>query len=147
MLKAKPEISPSPVIHSFMHHQKLGPRAEYRRREGERIKSSVSLAERFGQLKSLSAELSYFGPQSLTPTGQLKCTFNLAHAKSVFRFDCPNQECVEGDFDLSSDLAGAVAARHTTLSGKLICQGWRSKTTINTVPCGHVICYKLTAGY
>ena len=130
-----------------MHHQKIGPRAEYRRQEGQRVNESVTLAERFAELKSLSAELAYFGPEDIARSSQLKCTFNLAHAKSVFRFDCPNQECVEGDFDLSADLAKAIAARQTTVTGEAVCRGWRSKTTIDTVPCGHILRYKLTVGY
>jgi len=130
-----------------MNPQKLGPRAEYRRQEGERIKNSPTLAERFERLKSLTVDLAYFGPENLNRSSQLKYTVNLAHAKSVFRFDCPNQECVQGDFDLSADLASAVAAGHTTVSKEVICQGWRSKTTIDKVPCGHVLRYKLTVGY
>ena len=130
-----------------MHHRKLGPRAEYRRQESERVKNSATLAERFQQLKSLTADLAYFGPGSLTRSTRLKYTFNLACAKSVFRFDCPNPECVKGDFDLSADLANAVAAHRSTLSGEVVCQGWRNKTTIDKVPCGHVMRYKLTAGY
>ena len=89
----------------------------------------------------------YFSPENITRSSQLKYTVNLAHAKSVFRFDCPNQECVEGDFDLSADLAKAVAAGHTSVSGEAICQGWRSKTTIDKVACGHILRYKLTVGY
>ena len=130
-----------------MHHQKLGPRAEYRRQESERIKNSATLAEKFEQLKSLIVELEYFGPTKLGRTSQVRYTVNLAHAKSVFQFDCPNQECVQGDFDLSADLANAVAARRTTASGEMVCRGWRSKTTIDSMPCGHVLRYKLTVGY
>jgi hypothetical protein len=130
-----------------MQHQKVGPRAEYRRQESERVKNSATLAEKFQQLKSLTAELAYFGPGNLGRRSRVKYTFNVACAKSVFRFDCPNPECVEGDFDLSADLADAVAARHTSLSGEVVCQGWRNKTTIDKVPCGHVMRYKLTAGY
>ena len=130
-----------------MHHQKLGPRAEYRRQEGERIKNSATLAEKFEQLKSLIVELEYFGPAKLGRTSQVRYTVNLAHAKSVFQFDCPNQECVQGDFDLSADLANAVAAGRTTASGEMVCRGWRSKTTIDSVSCGHVLRYKLTVGY
>jgi hypothetical protein len=130
-----------------MYHQKVGPRAEYRRQEGERIKNSPTLAERFGQLKSLTVDLAYFGPENLTQSSHVKYTVNLAHAKSVFRFDCPNQECVQGDFDLSANLANAVADGHTSVSGEVVCQGWRSKTTIDKVYCGHILRYKLTAGY
>ena len=130
-----------------MHHQKLGPRAEYRREEGQRVNNSATLAERFRDLKSLTADLAYFSPQGLTRSSQLRYTVNLTYAKSVFRFDCPNQECVEGDFDLSADLANAVAARQTTVTGEVVCRGWRSKTTIGNVSCGHILRYKLTIGY
>ena len=41
---------------------------------------------------------------------------DLEHAKSVFRFDCLNQECVGGGFDLSDLLAQAVAKRSKVLS-------------------------------
>ena len=129
------------------HHQKVGPRAEYRRQEGERIMNSPTLAERFEQLKSLTVDLAYFGPENVAQSSQVKYTVNLAHAKSVFRFDCPNQECVQGDFDLSANLAKAVAVGHTSVSGEVICQGWRSKTTIDKVYCGHILRYKLTVGY
>jgi len=130
-----------------MNRQKFGPRAEYRRQEGERIKNSPTLAQRFAQLKSLTVDLAYSGPENLTPSSQLKYTVNLAHARSLFRFDCANQECVQGDFDLSTPLANAVAAHHTTVSGEMVCQGWRNKMAIDRVPCGHVLHYKLTAGY
>ena len=130
-----------------MHQQKFSPRAEYRRQEGERVQNSATLAERFGDLKSLTVDLAFFSPEALNCSSQLKYTVNLAHAKSVFRFDCPNQECVEGDFDLSAELANAIAAHHTTVSGEAVCQGWRSKTAIDTGRCGHILLYKLTAGY
>jgi hypothetical protein len=54
---------------------------------------------------------------------------------------------VQGDFDLSANLANAVADGHTSVSGEVVCQGWRSKTTIDKVYCGHILRYKLTAGY
>lgn len=130
-----------------MYYPKLGPRAEYRRQEDERVKNSAPLAQRFTQLKSLTVDLAYSGPENLTPSGQLKYTVNLAHARSLFRFDCPNQECVQGDFDLSTHLANAVAAHHTTVSGQVVCQGWRSRTTIDQVSCGYILHYKLALGY
>jgi hypothetical protein len=113
----------------------------------ERVRNSATLAERFEQLKSLTVDLAYFGPENLSRSSQVKYTLNLAHAKSVFRFDCPNPECVQGDFDLSAELAKAVAARHSSVSGQMVCQGWRSKTTMDSIACGHVLRYKLTVGY
>jgi hypothetical protein len=77
----------------------------------------------------------------------MKYTVNLAHAKSRIRFSCPNNECVGGDFDLSTELANAVAARHESTSGELVCQGWRSRTTIENLFCHNILRYKLSIGY
>src|SRR6516165_7626724 len=91
-LKLEPVIRPLTIIPSYMQHQKLGPRAEYRRQEGERVKNSPTLAQTFSQLKSLTVNLAYSSPENLTPSNHLKYTVNPASAKSLFRFDCPNQE-------------------------------------------------------
>ena len=42
---------------NYMHHQKPGARAEYRLQESIRIQDSVSLAEKFQKLKSLTVNL------------------------------------------------------------------------------------------
>jgi hypothetical protein len=91
-----------------MHHQRFSPRAEYRQQENQRANDSANLAERFRDLKSLTVDLAHFAPERLTKTSEIKYTVNLAHAKSVFRFNCTNDECVGGDFDLSAALANAV---------------------------------------
>ena len=132
---------------TYMMNQRISPRAEYRRQESQRISESVTLAEKFGALKSLTVDLAHLDPQRHIKTSEMKYTVNLAHAKSLFRFDCPNGECVEGNFDLSAELANTVAARHTTATGELICQGWRSKATMDKVRCHNVLRYTLTVGY
>ena len=126
-----------------MYQQRIGARAEYLQEEKERVKASSSLAEKFPELKNLSAELAYFAPGGTNQQSEIKYTFNLAYAKSLFRFDCPNKECVGGNFDLSSELANAVAQRRETASGEARCQGWQSKTVIGQVYCDHLLRYKL----
>jgi len=122
----------------------MGARGKYLLEERERMKLAASLADTFPDLKSLSALLSYFGPFGRTPQSEAKCTFNLPHAKALFRFACPNNQCVGGNFDLSLALARAVAERQTTIKGELRCQGWQSKATIDRVYCDHILRYKLT---
>jgi hypothetical protein len=130
-----------------MYQQRVGARAEYREQESQRVKDSATLARRFGQLKSLTVELTYYDPDRVSKGSELKYQVNLSGAKSVFRFNCPNAECVRGDFDLSKELAKAIAARQTSVSGEKTCKGWRSKTTIQTVRCHNVLRYKLTLKY
>ena len=127
--------------------QKLGARAEYRQQESLRIQESASLAAKFPQLTSLAVDLTYFNPEGVSKSSHIKYTVNLANAKSVFSFSCPNTECVRGDFDLSDDLAGAIAARQTTVTGEARCHGWRSKTTIDTLPCHNLLRYTLKLAY
>lgn len=131
----------------IMRSNKLGPRAEYRRNESQRVNNSVTLAEKFPKLKSVAVELAYYSSDGVTRSNQIKHTFNLANARSVFRFDCLNSECVSGDFDLTEELANAVAAHRTHTTGEKCCQGWRSKTTIGTVYCHNILRYKLTLEY
>ncbi len=122
-------------------------RAEYRDQEGERVKASPSLADKFRKLKSLIVKLGYYNPKGLAPNSQLNYVVNLENAKSVFRFRCPNEECIRGDFDLTRELASAVAQKRTTVSGKLSCQGWQNKTTIDTVHCHNILHYELKLAY
>lgn len=130
-----------------MHHQRTGPRAEYRQQSELRIKASASLAEKFKQLKSLTVDLAFYNPEGVTRTSQIKYSVNIENAKSAFSFSCPNNECVRGDFDLSEHLAKAIAARKKSVSGEMCCEGWRSKTSIDTVRCANILRYKLTLGY
>jgi hypothetical protein len=130
-----------------VHPQKVSPRTEYRQQESQRIKDSVSLAQKFPELQSLTVDLACFEPAGLVKRNEMKYTANLASAKSVFCFSCPNDECVGGDFDLSAALANAIATQQTSVTGETICQGWRSKTTVGLVHCHHILRYKLTVVY
>jgi len=130
-----------------MYQQRIGARAEYLQEEKERIKASTTLAEKFPDLKSLSATLTYFAPNGATQHSEIKCTFNLDYAKSLFLVDCPNKECIGGNFDLSSELAQAVDQHRQTATGEIRCQGWQSKTTIGRICCDHLLRYKLNLGF
>lgn len=130
-----------------MRHHKLGARAEYRQQEEQKIKDSVSLAEKFQKLKALTVELTHYNPGGVTKSSQIKYSVNLVNAKSVFRFSCLNNECVGGDYDLSAALAAAVAGRRTSASGEICCQGWRNRATIDSIHCNNILRYKLSLEY
>ena len=130
-----------------MYEQRPNPRKEYRQHESQRVEDSATLAETFRDLKSLTLDLAYFRPGNFTRDSEIKYTVNLAHAKSRFRFSCPNEECVGGDFDLSAELAKAVAAHQNTTSGDLTCQGWRCQTAIDQAHCHRILRYKLSVEY
>ncbi|HUI07434.1 MAG TPA: hypothetical protein VL486_10570 [Verrucomicrobiae bacterium] len=130
-----------------MYQHRHGARAEYQHEEGQRVKDSPSIASKFGKLKSLMVNLTYHNPDGVTKSSEVKYEVNLANAKSVFRFKCPNPECVGGDFDLSDELSDAVDARRTTVTGELTCQGWLNRATIGSAHCSNILRYKLTLKY
>jgi len=131
----------------IMPKRNLGPRAEYRHQERQRANDSVSLAEKFPRLKSLTVDLEFGTTEGRGQHNQLKYLVNLANARSVFRFDCPNSECVGGDFDLSSEITDAYAQHRATATGEIACQGWRSKATMGSCRCLHILRYRLDLGY
>jgi hypothetical protein len=130
-----------------MRPQKFTPRADYRQEEARRTAASISLSEKFRELKSLTVEFGYFSPEGVTRNSQIKYTVNPDHARSVFRLDCSNTECIRGDYDLSEVLARAVAERQTSVAGEMRCEGWLSKTTIDRIPCHNILRYKLSLEY
>ena len=132
---------------TMMHPRKTNPRAEYRLRELQRVNSSASLAEKFPRLKSLRLDLTYFEPDGLNKTGELRYKLNVQHARSILSVACQNGECLAGDFDLSDALTAAVARRRKSAEGEIRCQGTRTKPKGSQMPCHNLLRYKLTLGY
>jgi hypothetical protein len=131
----------------MMPPRKTNPRAEYRLREIQRVNESASLAQKFPKLKSLKVDLSYFEPDGLTRTGELRYKVNVEHAKSVFSFVCQSGECLAGDYDLSNAVAAAVAKRSKIVEGEIRCEGTRVRPKEIKSPCRNLLRYKLTLGY
>ena len=131
----------------MMPPRKTNPRAEYRLREIQRVNESASLAEKFPKLKSLKVDLSYFEPDGLTRTGELRYKVNVEHAKPAFSFVCQNGECLAGDYDLSNAVAEAVVKGRKTVEGEVRCQGTRVRPKEDKRPCRNLLRYKLTLGY
>jgi hypothetical protein len=130
-----------------MHQPRIDVRTEYFQEQQERVRAARTLAEGFPELKTLAALMAYFGPDGETRYTDLKCTFNLGHTKALFLFNCSNPECIGGNFDLSSELAHAVRNRLESATGESRCQGWKSKTAIGRLYCGHLLRYTLNLGY
>ena len=126
---------------------KTNPRAEFRRHQIQRANDSVSLAQRFPELKSLTVDLTYFDSDGLSRTGELRYKVNVGFAKSVFSFACPSGECIGGDFDLSAAVREAVGKRMKIAEGEIRCEGWRMKPKQDKAPCQNLMRYKLTLSY
>ena len=124
-----------------------GPRAEYRYQQGQRVTAAPCLAEKYLKLKSLTVNAGYYAPAGLIKYRQLTYAVNIDHAKSVFRLNCSNDECVQGDHELTEEIAKAIANGTKIVAGELCCGGWQNKAAMQKTKCNHVLRYKLKLGY
>ena len=131
----------------MMRLRRTSPKTEFRLRENQRVNDSVSLAEKFPKLKSLTVSLAYFDTERDKKSGELRYEVNVRHAKSAFSFVCPNTACVGGAFDLSEAVARAVNGRRKIAEGEIRCPGWLAITKEDKVLCQKLLRYKLNLGY
>lgn len=130
-----------------MNPRQSGPRFEHQEKFAQLVSDSPTLAERYPQLKSLVLELGYFNAEGVSRNSHIKFVPNLTHARTAFRIACPNHSCVGGDFDLTDELATAVAERKTRVNAEKSCGGWQNKTTIDKVHCHNLLRYTLRLSY
>lgn len=105
------------------------------------------MAKRFKQLKALTVNLHHQTPEGNASGSPITYVVNLDNARSIFRMECRNDECIQGDFDLTNQLAKAVAQHATSVTGEVCCPGWQSKARINEVKCRNILRYKLKLAY
>jgi hypothetical protein len=131
----------------FTRKEKTDERAEYRALQTESANASPNLAQKYEQLKGLTLELSQYETGGERRASQLKQSVNLEHASSLVRVHCGNMDCVRGDFDLSNEIATAVAAHRPMIAGELVCQGWLNKAAMGKVRCARVLRFKIHLQY
>ena len=125
----------------------LDPQTEYREKVHQLVKASPTLAVKFPILKSLAVDLTFHNTVTPAYDRRIKYFINIANAKSVFYVQCSNGECLRGDFNLTDELAKAVAERQKSIKGERPCHGWSSACQINKIHCHTVLRYRMMLGY
>src|SRR5215813_12635651 len=129
------------------HNGKTSARQQYRLERDQRVKESPPLSEKYRDLKSLKVRLAYCSPEGTVRGTEIKYNVNLDVARSVFSFNCPNVECIGGDFDLSEELAHAIRTRRKLAEGEKSCQGWYRRATSEKADCRKLLRYTLSLEY
>ena len=128
--------------------KKVSPRVQYRLQQSERVNNSPNLAEKFPQLRKLQVNIDHLDSAGVGRDGGMKYRANLEHAKSIFYVNCIYQDCIGGDFDLSTVLASAIEHKHKIAEGELRCQGNRVHSNQKKAgPCQGILRFKFTLGY
>ena len=121
--------------------------SEYRQKARQLVAAAPTLAVRYPHLKSLAVDLTFHNTLIPAYDRRINYVINLANAKSVFYIQCSNDECLRGDFDLTEDLATAVAARQKSIKGERTCSGWSNACQLNKVHCHNILRYVMTLGF
>ena len=127
--------------------RKPNARIEYRLQQRDRVQNSPLIAKKFPRLSGLTLNLMFYDANGITKHQEMKCKLNLEHSRSMLCYPCSGGECVGGDFDLSEELAKAVAGRRKVATGEMRCQGQRKRPNQELTPCQALLRYKLTLAY
>lgn len=69
------------------------------------------------------------------------------NSKAYFKIQCPHWECVNGGYDLGSEIRSLWKEKGISKIGTLTCQGWQDKERINKHHCFLVMEYSITISY
>jgi hypothetical protein len=110
------------------------------------LAAAERLGDKYPDVDTLALSLSIRAPNNeLEPT--LNGRSFGSDARAYFRFKCKNVDCVEGGFDLSSDVDAMVKDHRTEVSGRLVCQGWESRVLVGQRRCLYELNFKALATY
>jgi hypothetical protein len=110
------------------------------------LATAERVGEKYPSVTHLSLSLSIRAPNNeLEPT--LNGRSFGSDARAYFRFKCKNVDCVDGGFDLSSEIDGMVRQHAGEISGRHVCQGWESRKMVDQRRCLYELNFKALARY
>lgn len=68
-------------------------------------------------------------------------------SRAFFNFRCKNVDCVDGGFDLQQDVLDAVREGRNDLTGRRVCDGWRSARLVGQQKCFYELNFKAHISY
>jgi hypothetical protein len=110
------------------------------------LASAERLGEKYPSVGHLSLSLSIRAPNNEVEPTLNGRSFG-SDARAYFRFKCKNVDCVDGGFDLSSDIDEMVKQHTGEISGRRVCQGWESRKMVDQRRCLYELNFKALANY
>ncbi len=106
--------------------------------------AALALRAAFPEVEQLRLDLRFDGAARNTPASQS----HVLHppARAFFEFPCPYADC-DGQFNLTADVAAAVASTTHRIEGELECSGVRARDHATKQPCQLRLSYTITAAY
>ncbi len=106
--------------------------------------AALALRTAFPEVEQLRLDLRFEGAARNTPASQS----HVLHppARAFFEFPCPYADC-DGQFNLTAEVAAAVASPDHKFEGALECSGVRARDHATKQPCKLQLSYTITAAY
>jgi hypothetical protein len=136
-----------PTNYSIRFIPKFRLRKEARQRAFEQGEKSPSIAVAYPRLKALTVNLVYYSREIVSWGHGVIYRANLETTKPTLHFHCPSSLCSGGGFDLSQDLATAVAGHRKSIVRAVKCLGLCELENGKTTPCQSKLHFKMILTY
>lgn len=101
----------------------------------QHLDQAEKVSDAFPNIRHLAVNLAIRAPDNEIEPSLTNRSFG-PQSRAFFHFRCKNVECVDGGFDLRDEIKTATDASRCELTGRRVCQGWRSADMR-----GHQRCY------
>lgn len=108
--------------------------------------ASGFIKDRYPFVKKIVFEFHYHDIDGLAKDSEETFYKNPEHY-AYFQFECPYKECINGGFDLRTEIFDMLKNKKVKISGKKICMGWQDRERIGKHRCLCELTYKIKADY
>lgn len=110
------------------------------------LENSETIADLLPGIRHLAVNLTIVSPDREIEPSLNNRSFG-PQSRAFFQFRCKNVTCVGGGFDLQDDILAAAADGRNELSGRRVCQGWRSSELVGQQKCYFELNFKAHISY
>lgn len=110
------------------------------------LETADTIADLLPGIRHLAVNLTIVSPDREIEPSLNNRSFG-PQSRAFFQFRCKNVGCVDGGFDLQEDIVAAAADNRNELSGRRVCQGWRSADLVGQQKCYFELNFKAHISY
>lgn len=109
--------------------------------------ASSIISEAFPSVSSITIKQTFWDDSGNNQIGNKKIwDMNVKTARLFFIIKCP-QNCIDGGYDITSEIISMLDKVESFRVGKLVCQGWQDEERINKFHCLTTLEYEINIEY
>ncbi len=110
--------------------------------------SSPIISEAYPSVSSISIKKTYYDDSSNNQIGEIE-VWNLPITTMRMYVDikCILRSCIDGGFEITSDIISMIGKKETQRKSKLVCQGWQDEERVGHYYCLSTLEYEINITY